>query len=204
MKYNIAVIILVIILLISYILDSFYTTFLGIILIGFIYLTLFLWEFSLFKKEFYNDIKFSSQRKPINLFGLCIACLYTLLYLINLDISEFEILMIICLWSVPIIEFIMSFIYKKKKPYTIFIKDNKILLNQRWFKMRTIPNLVQISYNRFTKNLILDFEKKSEVSIHTNEYNKEDIEKLLEILIEKSEHNVFIPNNLKLSKKSDL
>ena len=50
--------------------------------------------------------------------------------------------------------------------------------------------------------LKLNFKSKYRVSIKTTEYNTDDIEKLLEILIDKSEHNIFIPENYKSNKKT--
>ncbi|TLG99004.1 hypothetical protein BZARG_03590, partial [Bizionia argentinensis JUB59] len=82
-----------------------------------------------------------------------------------------------------------------KKPYTLFIKDNELILNNRWTQKRNLNELTQIQFDRFSKNLKLDFKSKSTVTIKTVEYNVEDIEKLLEIMIEKSENNVFIPQN---------
>ena len=109
--------------------------------------------------------------------------------------------MIISFWSLPIIEILIWFIYKAKRPFTVFIKDDELILNKRWYKVRNLPNLVQISYNRFTKSLLLDFKVKSEISIATTEYSTEDINLMLKILIEKSEHNVFIPSNYKPNNK---
>ncbi|MGJ8734593.1 MAG: hypothetical protein ACSHW4_15665, partial [Cellulophaga sp.] len=57
--------------------------------------------------------------------------------------------------------------------------------------------LTQIRFDRFSKNLKLDFKSKSEISIKTTEYRTDEIQTLLGILIEKSENEVFIPNNYK-------
>jgi hypothetical protein len=89
----------------------------------------------------------------------------------------------------------MWFIYKKQKPYTLFIKGNELILNRRWILKRNLTELTQIQYDRCSKNLKLDFKTKREVSIKTTEYKTDEIQKLLEILIEKSENNVFVPNN---------
>ena len=200
MKYNITIIILILVLIVGQILDSYYTLFLGIITVGLIYLIVFLWEFSIFKKDFESDYKFRSQRNSINIYNICIALLWTTLYLTQDNVSQFEIFMITCFWSLPLIEFIMCFIYKANKPFTIFIKDDELIINKRWFNIRSLPNLIQISYNSITKNLSLDFKSKSEITINTKEYKTVDIEKLLEIAIEKSDYNVFVPNNYKPNK----
>ena len=89
----------------------------------------------------------------------------------------------------------MWFIYKKKKPYTIFIKGNVLILNRRWNLKRNLTELTQIKYDRFSKNLKLDFKTKREVSIKSTEYKTDEIQRLLEILIEKSENNIFVPDN---------
>tara|TARA_Y100000588_G_C14042404_1_gene833466 strand:- start:621 stop:1013 length:393 start_codon:yes stop_codon:yes gene_type:complete len=104
-------------------------------------------------------------------------------------------------WVNAIVDIIMWFVYRKLKPNTIYIKDNRLILKNRWAKVRDLDELVQIKFNRFTKNLILHFRTKSEVSVKTKDYKSEDIEKLFEILIEKSEYDVSLPNNFKLKLK---
>mgnify|MGYP006151248227 CR=1 FL=1 len=90
----------------------------------------------------------------------------------------------------------MWFIYKKKKPFTLFIKDNELILNKPWTQKRNLTELTQIQFDRFSKNLKLDFKSKSGVSIKTTEYKTDEIQTLLGILIDKSENEVSIPNNL--------
>lgn len=202
MKYNIALIALILILIIGHVFYSFYTLFLGILTVGLVFLTVFLWEFSIFKQDFYFDKKFRSQRKTIDFYNILIAIIWTLIYTTQDSVSEFEILMIVCFWSLPFTDLLMWLIYKAKKPYTIFIKDDKLIINKRWLQTRYLPNLVKISYNRITKNLSLDFKIKSEVTINTMEYSVDDIESILQILIEKSNHKVFIPDNYILNSVS--
>ncbi|NRD21178.1 hypothetical protein HNV08_14055 [Winogradskyella eckloniae] len=201
MKYFIAIIILVCCLIASQLWDTYYSTYLCISIVVLIYFILFSWELSIFKNNFKNEYKFRSQKKSLDVFDLIFAILISALYLAQDNISEFEILFIMCLWSKSIVSCVMWFIYKVKKPYKIFINEDKLYLNQQWFKMRLLPNLIQINYNRITKTLNLEFKIKSDISINIKDYKPEDIEKLLELCLEKSEHNVFIPNNLNLSEK---
>ena len=90
---------------------------------------------------------------------------------------------------------IMWFIYKKKKPYTLFIKNDELVLNKRWKQKRNLTELTQIQFDRFSKNLKLDFESDSEISIKTTEYETGSINELLDILIKKSKYDVAVPDN---------
>jgi hypothetical protein len=105
------------------------------------------------------------------------------------------IFLIFIFWTFPLTDLIMWFIYKKKKPFTVFIRDNELILNKRWTQKRNLTELTQIQFDRFSKNLKLDFKSKSGISIKTTEYKTDEIQSLLEILIEKSENEVFVPNN---------
>ena len=170
---------------------------LNIALVFLIFLTVFFWEYSVFNNNIKADFKIRSQRKTISLLeiGMAIVWTSTILFLSGNRITFSYLIFVF--WSIPFSEFIMWFIYKKKKPYTIFIKGNELILNRRWNLKRNLTKLTQIQYDRFSKNLKLDFKSKFEISIKSSEYNTDDIEKLLEILIEKSENNISIPNNYK-------
>ncbi|MEH1009458.1 hypothetical protein VDP25_17095 [Winogradskyella sp. ECml5-4] len=155
----------------------------------------FFWEYSLFNKTFDSDFKIKSQRKTISLFDIGMAIFWTLYILLLSDNRETLSYLTFVFWTIPFTELIMWFIYRKKKPYTIFINENELILNRRWILKRNLTELTQIQYDRFNKNLKLDFKTKREVSIKATEYKTDEIQKLLEILIEKSENNVFVPNN---------
>ena len=71
--------------------------------------------------------------------------------------SETHRSVIFAFWAISFSEFIMVFVYKKKKPYTIFIKDNELILNRRWTLKRNLTELIQIRYDRFSKNLKLGY-----------------------------------------------
>ncbi|MCF1192873.1 hypothetical protein LRR18_14860 [Mangrovimonas sp. AS39] len=161
------------------------------------FITAFLWEYSVLNKSFESEFKIRSQKKTINLFDIGMATFWTLYILLWSDFRESFSYLIFVFWVIPLNEFIMWFIYKKKKPFTIFIKDNELILNKRWILKRNLNELTQIQYDRWSKNLKLDFKTKREISIKSTEYKTEEIQKLLEILIEKSENNVFVPNNYK-------
>ncbi|WJJ96594.1 hypothetical protein [Algibacter luteus] len=160
-----------------------------------ILLTTVLWEYSVLNKNYESDFKMRSQRKVIGIFELINAIAWTLLLSFINDNYKDVIFLILIFWTFPITELIMWFIYKKKKPFTLFIKDNELILNKRWTQKRNLTELTQIRFDRFSKNLKIDFKSKSGISIKTTEYKTDEIQTLLGILIEKSENEVFIPNN---------
>ena len=160
-----------------------------------ILLTTVFWEYSVLNKSYESYFKMRSQRKLIGIFEFINAIAWTLLLYFSNDNYKDAIFLILIFWTFPITELIMWFIYRKKKPFTLFIKDNELILNKRWTQKRNLTELTQIRFDRISKNLKLDFKSKSGVSIKTTEYKTDEIQTLLDILIEKSENEVFIPNN---------
>jgi hypothetical protein len=202
MKYFITFILLITILTYGQVIETEFPLVLNIALVVLIFLTSFLWEYSTLNKNYDADFKIRSQSKKIGIFEFVNAIAWTgILFIWNYS-SESLIFLALIFWSFPITELIMWFVYKTKKPFTLFIKDNELVLNKRWNQKRNLTELTQIRFDRFSKNLKLDFKSKSEISIKTTEYKADDIQKLLEILIEKSEYDVFVPQNFELNKNS--
>lgn len=194
MKYYVAYLISVIGLFSGITLKSEYSLVLQIVFSILIFIVLFFWEYSLFNKTFDSDFKIKSQRKTIRL-SYIVMTILNILMIMQPNKGEFLRSAIFAFWAISFSEFIMVFVYKKKKPYTIFIKENELIMNRRWTLKRNLTELIQIRYDRFSENLKLGFKTKREVSIKVTEYKTDEIQKLLEILIEKSENNVFVPSN---------
>ena len=196
MKYYIAILISLIGLFVfGTILKTEYSPALEITFTILTFIIAFFWEYSLFNETINSDFKIKSQRKTISLFDIGMATFWTLYILLLSDNRETLGYLTFVFWAIPFSEFIMWFIYKKKKPYTIFINENELILKRCWTLKRNLTELTQIQYDRFSKNLKLDFKTKREVSIKVSEYKTDEIKKLIEILIEKSENNIFVPNN---------
>ena len=195
MKYFITLILLFIILIYGLIMETEFPLVLNIILVVSILLTTVIWEYSVLNKNYESDFKMRSQRKIIGIFELINAIAWTLILYFSNDSYKDVIFLILIFWTFPLTELIMWFVYKKKKPFTLFIKDNELILNKNWTQKRNLSELTQIQFDRFSKNLKLDFKSNSGVSIKTTEYKTDEIQTLLGILIEKSENEVFIPNN---------
>ncbi|WP_179377353.1 hypothetical protein [Winogradskyella wichelsiae] len=195
MKYFITLILLLTALSYGQIMEPEFPLVVNIVLILLILLTPVFWEYSVLNKNYESDFKMQSQRKVLGIYELIYAIAWTLLLSFSNDNYNDVIFLILIFWTFPLAELVLWFIYKKKKTLTLFIKENQLILVKRWTQKRNLTELTQIRFDRFGKNLKLDFKSKSEISIKTTEYNADDIQKLLEILIEKSENNVFVPNN---------
>ncbi|MFC0604148.1 hypothetical protein [Winogradskyella pulchriflava] len=195
MKYFISLILLLTALSYGQIMEPEFPLVVNIVLILLILLTPVFWEYSVLNKNYESDFKMQSQRKILGVYELIYAIAWTILLSFSNDNYNDVIFLILIFWTFPLAELVLWFIYKKKKPFTVFIKENQLILVKRWTQKRNLTELTQIRFDRFGKNLKLDFKSKSEISIKTTEYNVDDIQKLLEILIEKSENNVFVPNN---------
>ena len=205
MKYYIAILISLIGLFVfGTILKTEYSPALEITFTILTFIIAFFWEYSLFNETINSDFMIKSQRKTISLFDIGMATFWTLYILLLSDNRETLGYLTFVFWAIPFSEFIMWFIYKKKKPYTIFINENELILKRCWTLKRNLTELTQIQYDRFSKNLKLDFKIKREVSIKVSEYKTDEIKKLLEILIEKSENNIFVPNNYESKIKNSL
>tara|TARA_R110002111_G_scaffold250117_1_gene314329 strand:+ start:60 stop:671 length:612 start_codon:yes stop_codon:yes gene_type:complete len=202
MKYIITLISLIAILVYGQIMESEFPLALNIALIVLIFLTLFLWEYSVLNKSYNCDFKIRSQRKKVGILEFVNALIWTIFLWSMNDDNNGLVFLISIFWTFPIAQLIMWFIYKKKKPFTLFINNNELILNNRWTQKRNLTELTKIRFDRFSKNLKLVFKSKSEVSIKTTEYKADDIQKLLDILIEKSEYDVFVPQNFELKKNS--
>lgn len=174
---------------------------LNVVILVLISIILFLWEYSIFNKNFDYDFKIRNIDKKIAVFSLVYPAFWIILILFDENYQS-NFILILFLLTFPITEIIFHFIYRIKKPYTIFVKGNELLLNNLWTQKRNLLDLKQIRFDRFSKDLKLDFKSKIEISIKTTNYNLDDINKLLEIMIKKSEHNVIVPNNY-LNQKSD-
>ena len=201
MKYTITLLILLVFLTYCTIKGNEFPLIVNIVLAVSIFTVFVAREYSIFNKNFESTFKMRSQKKTIKaikVFDFIFAIVWTLpLYFNNNYNKNTIIIFFILVCTFPVFELIIGFIYREKKPYTIFIKENELIIKQGWILKRNLAELNQIQYNRFSKNLKLDFKSKSEVSIKTTEYKIDDIQTLLEILIEKSENKVFIPNNYK-------
>jgi hypothetical protein len=200
MKYFITLTISIIgIFVFGTILETEYDIALNIIFTILAFITASLWEFSVINKNFESDFKLRSQKKTFSLVEIGISFGWTAFILLTEEKYNDYIYIILIFWYIPFAELIMWLIYLKKKPYTILIKENELILNKRWTQKRKLNELTQIQYNRFSNNLKLDFKSKSAISIKTTEYKVEDIQKLLEIMIDKSQNKVFVPQNYQLN-----
>jgi len=164
----------------------------NIVLVSLFFVISFLWEYSVTKKDYEADFKFRSIKKTIGLSGIIFALAWTLLLIYSNGYFTYYILIF---WCIPVAELGVYFIYKTKKPYTLFINGNILTLNKLWTQKRNLTELNQIQFDRFSKNLKLDFNSKSGISIRTTEYETNDIKELLEIMINNSEYKVSIPQN---------
>ena len=201
MKYFITLILLITIFTYGQLVETEFPFAINIVLLILILLTPVLWEYSIINKSYEADFKIKSQRKTFGIYELIYAIVWTLILSLGNQNYKNVVFLIIIVWTFPMVNLIMLFVYKKKKPFTLFIKENELILNKRWNPKRNLTELTQIQYDRFSKKLKLDFKSKSEISIKTTEYKVDEIQRLLEILIEKSENNVFIPQNYELKTK---
>ena len=186
MKYFIILILSIAILSYGQIFEPGFPTAINIALTFLILLTAVLLEYTPLKKNFESDFQMRSQRKIIGKFDLVSAVAWTTFWWLGTNNYRDILFFIIIFWIFPVAEIIIWFIYKREKPYTLFIKENELTINSRWVQRRNLSELKEIRFDRISKILKLDFESNSTIAIKTMEYNEKDIERLLEIIVAKS------------------
>ena len=196
MKYYVTYIALVVLLADSVIRNTF-SFYVNLILFVLIVLVMFLSEFSIFKRSFQTGQVFRSHSKRLNPFSIGLALIFTILYIARRH--EYNLIFIVLIfWSIPFIELVMQFIYKKRNPVTLVIQEDQIIQNRPQLNQRNLKDLVDIKYDRFNKMLKLHFKSASKISIYTKGYQQQDLSYLLQLIVQYSEHDVTVPENLHL------
>ena len=200
MKYFVSLILLLIIFVTLLFFEGTIALVLCALIIPIYYLILFYWEYSVFDRKVDSTFKMKSQKKLLSWFhsfflGQTIAITLNL----NFDISTAILLFVFVLMGI-VLDLIINFLYKKKKPYTLFVSRNELFFIGKWIEKRDITGLNRILFDRINKKFEVRFDKGYRLKINTLEYKKEDVDKLLEIFIEKSKHSISIPNNYKEEK----
>jgi len=173
--------------------------FINIIIVVSVYIAIIFWEFLVFQRSFHADFKMRSQKKEIDIFDILLSIYWTF---IILGLNDYEkqyrdFLLVLLVWSLPIISLLLYFVYKKKKPFTVFINDDELILNNRWVQRRNLKFLIRINESTFTNELKLNFKGKSEVSFFIKDYQSEDIQEFLRIITAKTEQPLEISPYIK-------
>ncbi|EDP95105.1 hypothetical protein U8527_12890 [Kordia algicida OT-1] len=199
MKYFIGIILVLIILLYGYLWKL--PLLISIVLLLLYFFILFFWEYAVLRYKISGEFQMRSYRKSLETFGFAIAIIWTLMYVIDLHtkgITNSKLPIVILFWFGSLVNIIMYFMYKKKKPVTVFITGDWLHYNNRWKKKRDLKTLNYIGTSKLATDLILGFTEKSDVIIPMKEYKKEEFRQFLDILIEKSDpkHKVYLIDNL--------
>ena len=195
MKYFIALIIFGILFFTVLPMDFAYKSLTLIVLYIFFFALLIIWDFSVIKRKINAEFAIKSTGKHISR----TAIFFALAWSIGTLTDETSLPFAIIFWIMVVAELIMHFVYKKVKPSTIFITaDNDLILSDRWLIKRQLNTVRLIKYDRFSKNLIIKFDKKGSVYIRVTEHAPEDIRLFLELIIERSDHEVKVPANFPL------
>lgn len=194
MKKIIILIFLVLVLTIGNIMYLNFPFVLNLLIVCLIFWILLSSEIVVLNKYFQSDFKICSHKKKIKYESIFVSLIWTIILIYDDDI-KINLFFILLYWSFPITNLIMAYVYRKKKPYTIFIKESELILNQLTLKRRNLTELNKIKFDRFSKCIYLSFENESDVEIESIEYNNDDFQRLLEIIISKSDFTVKIPAN---------
>ena len=171
-----------------------------IVLVVIYTIVLFFWEFNVLKQKFTGDFEIKSYRKSMDIFNFVMTIFWTVFLLFDMpsdgELSNFKISILSALLLNQVVLIIMHYIYKSKKPITIVIQNDTFIFNNRWSQKRYLKNLEYIGLTSYGTELKLGFLKKSDVIIPMKEYKKKDFRRFLDILVEKSEHDVYLTDDV--------
>ncbi|MGH1384630.1 hypothetical protein [Kordia sp.] len=194
MKYFIAILTLGVIFLLGIFFE--FPLWILIVVNLFLFTILLIWELSVFTHNFKSDITLKSYRKSLNLSKYIGMIPFVFSFLFEKEnwnnSSTFEFSMMLFLIIILSADIITYIVYKLRHPVTIFIDNDNLIFNNCWQKKRNLKDLNYIGIPSMTGELELGFIKKEDVRIPFREYDKKQFRHFLEILVEKSEHNVYL------------
>ncbi len=161
-----------------------------------IFATLLFWELTVFTNKFKGDFILKSYTKSLNVSKYIGFLPFIFFNIIGKDIwnnnSTFEMSILFFVVAVISVDIIIYSLYRLKHPATIFIHNDEFICNNCWLKKRDLKNLNYIGISPLAGELVLGFIKKRDVLLPFREYDKKEFRAFLEILVEKSEHNVYL------------
>ena len=161
--------------------------------IGFIVYQTILMRTSLSRK-LNGQFMIRKEKQNISKFSIILALIWTVFAIFG---QKEDIFFAYLFWIFVLGDLIAYFFYKKVKPISIVIDGHDLFINSIWIIKRDIRLLKKINLNGFTDSIHLHFLAKFPITIDQDNYNATDIRTLLYNLVEQSEQNVIIRDNLK-------
>lgn len=163
--------------------------------VGLVGLVVSLLEYFNLKREYVADFKIRRQRKYFGRHTVLFIVLWLLFFVLRgITLQEVVyLILIILIAGIPSV--VMYHIIKKKKPYSIYIRGNTLIVSNEQFQKRDLTQLTGIRYDRLKKDFWLDFKGKGRILLSVKEYLPEDMEAFLHLLVDKSAYDIVIPEN---------
>lgn len=197
MKYFITILLLLSVVMYGIIYD--FSLIINISFTGLIIVTYILWEYSVLKNDFPANFTMKSYGKNFDKSNLLLAIMWSFFFIPSIYEDGFNTFAFsgLVIWIlIVLLDVFMNFVYKKKKPTTIFIDGDTLVYNNRWIQKRNLNNLNYIGITKYWNEIELGFKKKSDVKIPFKEYKPEEVRHFLDMLVEKSEHDVYLTDNV--------
>jgi hypothetical protein len=201
MKYYIVILSLVAAIFVGFFVEFSLPVFIA--LITALFMVLFTWECTVFFNKFSGRFQMKSHKKFLDFPRLLVSFTWIFIFIREgkswdeFDVVEITLLLLCS--SFILLETGMSLLYMLKKPATVFIDNDTLIYNNPWLKKRDLKNLNYIGISNKMGELELGFVKKSDVRLPFREYDKKEFRQFLEILVEKSTHDVYLTE--KVAKK---
>jgi len=159
-----------------------------------IFIGSFYWEFSHLNKKIENEYFLKSVRIKFKIWTLVFPAILTYIFLSIEDLPLKE-LFITFFWVTPFIQVIKYFYFIIKKPSTVFISGNKFIINKRKIISKSITELSEIFYDKYSNTMTLRFNH-IDLKLKLAEYELEEFKSFLKILISRSGNSIDYPTEL--------
>jgi len=175
--------------------------YIGLIVLFFV--ALLMAELSVLYHNVTGDFQMKSQTKVISIYDLFMGLLFLGLFFLNIvedntkeNITSLDFIYFIWIF-IFLVEVIAYFVYKKKQPVTLVIDNDTLILLGRFVYKRNLKNVNSLDFTTMGSLLKLSFVKKLDLTIAFKEYNAVEFRRFLEILVEKSEHDLQLTEEMK-------
>lgn len=116
---------------------------------------------------------------------------------VGLVVDRFNLVRISLIWLILFYDICLSILTRKIRPVFMVIDGNKLRLNDLGKSTRDLSKLKNLNLNGFSNKLELLFVNGDYLSIRRREYLEADMDKLIEVCLDRSKEDVFVSENLR-------
>lgn len=149
------------------------------------------------KKQIDGEVILRRKTKSVRPIFVFLAIVPTIGYFVD---GRFNFLQIILFWFIVLFDIVTSILTNRFKPIAIVINGNILEMNTQRTVCRNLSKLKRLTLNGFTDEIQMTFVDENKLLIKRGEFDRLDIDRLIEICVERSKELLFISDNLKNEK----